>query len=81
MDPTLSEDRKGVTGSVIVSIESAEHCADLQANGAWTGMPGRFVGGGWKSTRMPPQYAEKINAAPSGMARAAEKSVRDSVSN
>ena len=32
---------------------------------------------GWKSTRMPLQYAEKINAARSGMARAAEKSGRD----
>jgi integrase len=28
--------------------------------------------GGWKSTRMPLQYAEKINAARSGIARAAE---------
>jgi hypothetical protein len=27
--------------------------------------------GGWKSTRMPLQYAEKINAARSGRARAA----------
>jgi hypothetical protein len=35
--------------------------------------------GGWKSTRMPLQYAEKINAARSGMARAAEKSGRDSM--
>ena len=34
--------------------------------------------GGWKSTRMPLQYAEKINAARSGMARAAEKSGRNS---
>ncbi len=34
--------------------------------------------GGWKSPRMPLQYAEKINAARSGMARAAEKSGRDS---
>jgi hypothetical protein len=34
--------------------------------------------GGWKSTRMPLQYAEKINSARSGMARAAEKSGRDS---
>jgi integrase len=33
--------------------------------------------GGWESTRMPLQYAEKINAARSGMARAAEKSGRD----
>jgi len=33
--------------------------------------------GGWKSTRMPLQYAEKINAARSGMARAAEKAGRD----
>src|SRR5580658_3087558 len=35
--------------------------------------------GGWKSTRMPLQYAEKIDAARSGMARAAEKSGRNSV--
>jgi len=35
--------------------------------------------GGWKSTRMPVQYAEKINAARSGMARAAEKTGRDSI--
>jgi integrase len=35
--------------------------------------------GGWKSTRMPLQYAEKVNAARSGMARAAEKSGRDSI--
>jgi integrase len=34
--------------------------------------------GGWKSPRMPLQYAEKINAARSGMARAAEKTGRDS---
>jgi integrase len=33
--------------------------------------------GGWKSTRMPLQYAEKINVARSGMARAAEKVGRD----
>jgi integrase len=33
--------------------------------------------GGWKSTRMPLQYAEKMNAARSGMARAAEKTGRD----
>jgi integrase len=33
--------------------------------------------GGWKSTRMPLQYAEKINAARSAMARAAEKTGRD----
>jgi integrase len=35
--------------------------------------------GGWKSTRMPLQYAEKINAARSGMARAAAASGRDVV--
>ena len=35
--------------------------------------------GGWKSTRMPIQYAEKINAARSGMARAAEKTGRDQI--
>ena len=33
--------------------------------------------GGWKSTRMPLQYAEKINAARSGMARAATATGRD----
>jgi integrase len=36
--------------------------------------------GGWKSTRMPLQYAEKINTVRSGMARAAAKSGRDQVS-
>jgi integrase len=35
--------------------------------------------GGWKSTRMPLQYSEKINAGRSGMARAAEKAGRDSI--
>jgi hypothetical protein len=35
--------------------------------------------GGWKSTRMPLQYAEKINAARSGMARAAAATGRDGV--
>jgi integrase len=35
--------------------------------------------GGWKSTRMPLQYAEKINAARSAMARAAERAGRDSI--
>jgi integrase len=34
--------------------------------------------GGWKSTRMPLQYAENINAGRSGMARAAEKMNRNS---
>jgi hypothetical protein len=33
--------------------------------------------GGWKSTRMLLQYAERINAAPSGMARAAAATGRD----
>jgi integrase len=33
--------------------------------------------GGWKSTRMPLKYAEKINAARSGMARAAAAQGRD----
>jgi integrase len=33
--------------------------------------------GGWKSTRMPLQYAEKINAARSGIARAAALAGRD----
>ncbi len=33
--------------------------------------------GGWKSPRMPLQYAEKINVGRSGMARAAEKTGRD----
>jgi integrase len=35
--------------------------------------------GGWKSTRMPLQYAEKIQASRSGMAKAAEKTGRDSI--
>src|ERR1700722_6211087 len=33
--------------------------------------------GGWKSTRMPLQYAERVHAARSGMARAAEASGRN----
>ena len=33
--------------------------------------------GGWKSTRMPLQYAERFDAGRSGMARAAEKAGRD----
>jgi hypothetical protein len=33
--------------------------------------------GGWKLPRMPLQYAEKINAARSGMARAAAATGRD----
>src|SRR5271167_4568541 len=33
--------------------------------------------GGWKSPRMPLQYAEKINAARSGMARAAAATGRE----
>jgi integrase/recombinase XerD len=33
--------------------------------------------GGWKSTRMPLQYAERINAARSGMARAAVAAGRE----
>ncbi len=33
--------------------------------------------GGWKSTRMPLQYVERINAARSGMARAAAATGRD----
>jgi|HubBroStandDraft_6_1064221.scaffolds.fasta_scaffold848595_2 hypothetical protein len=33
--------------------------------------------GGWKSTRMPLQYAEKLNAERSGMARAAAVTGRD----
>lgn len=37
--------------------------------------------GGWKSTRMPLQYAEKINAARSGMARAAAATGRDARSD
>jgi integrase len=37
--------------------------------------------GGWKSTRMPLQYAEKINAARSAMARAAAATGRDETSS
>jgi hypothetical protein len=36
--------------------------------------------GGWKSTRMPLQYAEKIVASRSGMARAAAAAGRDAIS-
>jgi integrase len=35
--------------------------------------------GGWKSTRMPLQYAERVNAGRSGMARAAETAGRNSL--
>src|SRR5271168_2870732 len=35
--------------------------------------------GGWRSPRMPLQYAEKINVGRSGMARAAEKTGRDAI--
>ena len=35
--------------------------------------------GGWKWSRMPLQYAEKINVGRSDMARAAEKTGRDSI--
>jgi hypothetical protein len=35
--------------------------------------------GRWKSTRMPAQYAKKINAARSGMVKAAARSGRDSI--
>ena len=38
------------------------------------------LAGGWKSPRMPVQYAEKINIGRSGMARAAKETGRDSVS-
>src|SRR5271170_7438718 len=37
--------------------------------------------GGWKSTRMPLQYAERINVERSGMAKAAEKTGRDSITD
>jgi integrase len=37
--------------------------------------------GGWKSTRMPLQYAERINAARSGMARAADAQGRNRIEN
>jgi hypothetical protein len=39
-----------------------------------------FQAGGWKSTRMPLQYAEKIVASRSGMARAAAAAGRDAIS-
>ena len=37
--------------------------------------------GGWKSTRMPLQYAERITAARSGMARAADAQGRNRIEN
>jgi integrase/recombinase XerD len=44
---------------------AAQDLAELDINSAAIIQAGR-----WKSTRMPLQYAEKINAARSGMARA-----------
>jgi integrase len=35
--------------------------------------------GGWKSTRMPIQYAEKVSASRSAMARAADKTLRNAI--
>jgi hypothetical protein len=54
-------------------------------NGLWTSygethnLAAITQAGGWKSPRMPLQYAEKINVGRSGMARAAEKTGRDSI--
>jgi integrase len=56
------------------SIGATQDLADLDID-----LAAITQAGGWKSTRMPLQYAEKINAARSGMARAAEKSGRDSM--
>ena len=56
-----------------------ERACSAGSRGARHRLGGHYAGGGWKSTRMPLQYAEKINAARSGMARAAEKAGRDSV--
>jgi hypothetical protein len=55
-------------------VGAAQDLAELDIDLAAINQPG-----GWRSARMPPQYAEKINAARSGMARAAEKTGRDSI--
>jgi len=57
-------------------VGAAQDLAELDIN-----LAAITQAGGWKSTRMPLQYAEKINAARSGMARAAEKSGRDSIAD
>jgi hypothetical protein len=53
-------------------VGAAQHLAALDID-----LAAITQAGGWKSPRMPLQYAEKINAARSGMARAAAASGRD----
>jgi hypothetical protein len=50
-------------------------CADLTA--LEIDLAAITQAGGWKSTRMPLQYSEKIAASRSGMARAAAATGRD----
>jgi integrase len=58
----------GHSTRVVAALDLAELDIDLAAI---------MQAGGWKSARMPLQYAEKINAARSGMARAAAATGRD----
>jgi hypothetical protein len=51
--------------------KSGTHCVLIVGRGVKTPQAG-----GWKSTRMSLQYAERINAARSGMARAAAATKR-----
>ena len=51
---------------------AAQHLAELDID-----LVAITQAGGWKSTRMPLQFAEKINAARSGMARSGAAAGRD----
>lgn len=53
-------------------VGAAQDLAELDID-----LAGITQAGGWKSPRMPLQYAESINAARSGMARAAKEQGRD----
>jgi hypothetical protein len=61
-----------VTGGHSTRVGAAQDLVELDID-----LAAITQAGGWKSTRMPMQYAEKINAGRSGMARAARKSGRD----
>jgi len=55
--PKFKEEAEG-QGSIVAPGQTENNLAAITQTG------------GWKSTRMPMHYAEKINAARSGMARA-----------
>ena len=68
-------DRRGNSGKdfgACLPIRAAQELAELD-----TALAAITRAGVWKSTRMPLQYAEKINAARAGMARAAAATGRD----